>query len=120
MKAGAFAAADLFVLPSFSENFGIAAAEALMAGLPCVLGKGVALADEVEVAGAGLGVEPEPASMAGALVQIMKSEPLRLEMSNRAVALAREKYSMKTMGKNLAGLYEDILSRQGAARARDS
>ncbi|MDT8346091.1 MAG: glycosyltransferase, partial [Thermohalobaculum sp.] len=36
-KADALAAGDLFVLPSFSENFGIAAVEALFAGLPCVL-----------------------------------------------------------------------------------
>lgn len=119
IKAGAFAAADLYVLPSFSENFGIAAAEALMAGLPCVLGRGVALADEVEGAGAGLGIDPEPASVAGALVRIMKNEPLRLEMSGRAMALAREKYAMEAMGKNLVTLYEDILSRQGAVPAEE-
>ena len=40
VKADLLAAADVFVLPSFSENFGLAAVEALAAGLPCVLGRG--------------------------------------------------------------------------------
>ncbi|MBC7601880.1 MAG: glycosyltransferase, partial [Ramlibacter sp.] len=40
-KEAAFADASIFVLPSFSENFGMAAAEALARGLPCVLGAGV-------------------------------------------------------------------------------
>jgi glycosyltransferase involved in cell wall biosynthesis len=35
---------DLFVLPSITENFGIAVAEALCAGLPCIVSQGVDLA----------------------------------------------------------------------------
>src|SRR5207244_3055789 len=38
-KRRAFEDADFFVLASHSENFGIAAAEALAHGLPCVLGE---------------------------------------------------------------------------------
>jgi glycosyltransferase involved in cell wall biosynthesis len=57
-KARALGESDLFVLPSFSENFGIAAAEALAAGLPCVLGEGVAIAREVAEAGAGAIASP--------------------------------------------------------------
>ncbi len=36
-KSAAFAAATVFVLPSYSENFGIVAAEALAAGVPTIL-----------------------------------------------------------------------------------
>ena len=59
-KAAAFADADIFVLPSFSENFGIAAVEAMLAGLPCVLGEGVGIARNVSEAGAGLVTTPIP------------------------------------------------------------
>ena len=57
----------MFVLPSFSENFGIAAIEALLAGVPCVLGNGVAVAKEIDEAGAGLAVPPNAGAVAQAL-----------------------------------------------------
>lgn len=110
MKAGALAAAKVFVLPSFSENFGIAAAEALLAGLPCVLGKGVAIADEVAQAGAGLVVSPEPNEITKALQVLLADEKRRAEMGWRAADLAREKYSAEAMGKRLHELYSKILA----------
>ena len=39
---------------------GIAVAEALAAGLPCVVSRGVALSDEIEKAGAGIVVGTTP------------------------------------------------------------
>jgi len=109
-KAAAFAAAHVFVLPSFSENFGIAAAEALMAGLPCVLGKGVAIAGEVAEARAGFAVEPDAASVAQKLSMLLSDETLRESMAVRAAALARDNYSVAAMGECLARLYESIVS----------
>jgi len=108
-KGTLLAGASAFVLPSFSENFGIAAAEALMAGLPCVLGHGVAIAQDVVDAGAGVAVSPDPASIAAGLMQMMADAEMRASMSERAVALAHDKYSAQAMGANLVALYEDIL-----------
>ena len=109
-KAAALAAAQVFVLPSFSENFGIAAAEALMAGLPCVLGKGVAIADEIAEAGAGIAVEPDPDSIAQGLKKLLSDDALWTSMSGKAAALAREKYSVDAMGERLVRLYEGIVN----------
>jgi glycosyltransferase involved in cell wall biosynthesis len=108
-KRDLFAAAHAFVLPSFSENFGIAAAEALMAGLPCVLGEGVALAGDAVDAGAGLASTHEPEAIARALIEVFRDEEGRKAMSVRARELAMEKYSVKKMGKRLRDLYEEIL-----------
>ena len=53
-KARLLAESDVFVLPSYHENFGVAAVEAMAAGLPALVSDGVALADEIQVAGAGM------------------------------------------------------------------
>ena len=111
LKASALAGAELFVLPSFSENFGIAAAEALMAGLPCVLGQGVAIAQDVVTAGAGLAVTPEPASIAAGLLRVMADSNMRATMAVRAKALALDKYSAAAMGARLVELYSGIVGR---------
>ena len=111
--AAAFTAADAFVLPSFSENFGIAAVEALLAGLPCVLGQGVALAKTVEEAGAGLVTAPEPDAIARALEQLLGDDALRRDMGARGKALAERRYSPLAMAEQLIALYADIRSRRG-------
>lgn len=108
-KAAAFAAADVFVLPSYSENFGIAAAEALLAGLPCILGRGVAIAAEIERAGAGIAVEPNGGAVAAALSELLGDEERRRQMGVRARAFAQQEYSTQRMAQRLIALYQDVL-----------
>jgi glycosyltransferase involved in cell wall biosynthesis len=107
-KAAAFAAADVYALPSFSENFGVAAVEALFAGLPCVLGQGVAIAGEVERGRAGIAVAPEARTIRRALEQLLGDANLRQSMSIQARALAEREYSARTMAQRLIALYEDV------------
>lgn len=109
-KSAAFAAADVFVLPSYSENFGIAAAEALAAGLPCVLGQGVAIAKDVVQAQAGVAVNTDAQSIADGLRRIIGSQEGLMRMSANARRLAQERFSMQAMGARLKRLYTDILN----------
>lgn len=109
LKASALAGAQLFVLPSFSENFGIAAAEALMAGVPCVLGQGVAIAADVVGAGAGIVVAPEPEAIARGIATLLAANvDDHARMSANAAALARDKFSVEAMGRNLVAMYESV------------
>jgi glycosyltransferase involved in cell wall biosynthesis len=54
VKFGALHAAEVFVLPSHQENFGIAVAEALACGVPVLISNKVNIWREVEQDGAGL------------------------------------------------------------------
>ncbi len=54
MKWGAFYAAEVFVLPSHQENFGIVVAEALACGKPVLISNKVNIWREIEADGAGL------------------------------------------------------------------
>lgn len=113
LKQSALHEAAVFALPSFSENFGIAVAEALGAGAPCVVSHGVAVSREVVAHGAGLAVAPEPAPVAAALRQLLGDDRLRAEMSRNALQLAESEYSLETMGSRLIELYESVRAAPG-------
>lgn len=53
IKTALLTKADLFVLPSYYENFGIAVAEAMAVGTPVIISKGIYIWEDVEAAEAG-------------------------------------------------------------------
>ena len=67
-------AASAFVLPSYSESFGISVVEALAAGLPCLVSRGVAISDEVERAGAGIVTGTAPEEIAAGLERLLGNQ----------------------------------------------
>jgi glycosyltransferase involved in cell wall biosynthesis len=65
-KTAAFLAADLCIMPSHSENFGMVVVEALAHGVPVIASKGTPWATLVKK-GCGLWVENSPESLAKAI-----------------------------------------------------
>jgi glycosyltransferase involved in cell wall biosynthesis len=108
-KKEVLANASALVLPSYSENFGIAVAEGLAAGLPCVVSRGVALSDEVEKAGAGIVIGTKPEDIAGGLERLMSDRAELAVKSTAARTLAAKEFSIDTMGARLEALYRNIL-----------
>jgi len=116
-KARLLDGADLFVLPSASENFGIAVAEAMAHGLPCVVTRHVALSEEIAEAGAGWVCGDSAAGLADVLRAAI---PDRAECRRRgglARRLAINSFSWASCGEALFAGYRRILS---AGRTRRS
>lgn len=63
-RTGAFAAADVFALPSDNENFAIAVVEALLARIPVVISNQVYLGDDLGPLAAAIVVDRDPAAIA--------------------------------------------------------
>ena len=99
---------DLFALPSYSENFGIAVAEALSAGLPVVITPEVQISDDVKAANAGAIVSGDVESVTQAIAKLLGSSQLRQELSTNAQYLAQTRYSWQAIARDLAAEYEAI------------
>lgn len=106
-KWRALQSADWFVLPSASENFGIAAVEALAAGTPPILSPDVAVAASIAAAGAGIVVASEPTQLANALTGALGGPDPRMRCAARA--LADQAYSWPAIGVRLRETYASIL-----------
>lgn len=104
-KLEALAAADVWVLTSWLENFGLAAVEALAAGRPSVLSDAVQISEQVGAAGAGLVSERRPEAFAEHIVRLLGDERLRAELGERARTFGHS-YDWSSIGPMLAELYE--------------
>jgi glycosyltransferase involved in cell wall biosynthesis len=107
-KLAALAAADLFALPSRSENFGIAVAEALAAGVPALVSPGVNIAAELAGDEAAIVAEATPAAFAAALTALIADADLRGRLGDRGQAHAR-RYDAAHAGALLAAGYDKAL-----------
>ena len=108
-KAAAFARATVFVLPSYSENFGIAAAEALAAGVPVLISDQVAIADDVRKSNAGLVVACDVTAIAGGLRKLLSDPSLCSIFASRGRSLAAQQYSSPAVGEQLMRLYDSVI-----------
>ena len=116
-KWAAYARADLFVLPTYSENFGIVVVEALWAGVPVITTKGTPWQELVErKCGWWIDLPPKE-SLVSALREAtsLPRETLR-EMGTRGRRLVEEKYQWPAIGLQMASAYEDFVEVESRSR----
>ncbi len=108
-KEAIFAEADVFVLPTYSENFGIAVAEALARGVPVITTTGAPWED-IKSWRCGWWVQPGVEGVAQALVAAMNTSREELsEMGLRGIQLVKEKYSWDQIGRSALQAYQWML-----------
>ncbi|MGO4884759.1 MAG: glycosyltransferase [Bryobacteraceae bacterium] len=107
-KWAALNGADVFVLPSYSENFGIALVEALACGCPVVLSDQVGIHREISRAEAGLVTPCRAGDLASALLHVLSDASLRRRMSENGVRLARQQFSLEAVSRQLAAAYAAV------------
>jgi glycosyltransferase involved in cell wall biosynthesis len=109
-KWALYAAADVFVLPSYSENFGNVVAEAMAMGCPVIVTPEVGIAAMVAQAGAGIVSSGEPAQLAAAITALLGDAAMRAEYGRRGRELARGSLSWSGVAERTEKLYAQVRS----------
>ena len=101
--------AEMFVLPSYSENFGNVVAEAMAMGCPVVVTPEVGLARFVAEARAGIIADGEPMSLAGVIRKLHGDVKLRKDMGIAGRIAVEKSLSWTGIALQLETVYHDII-----------
>lgn len=104
-KQALFCHAQMLLLPSYSENFGMVVLEAMAVGCPVIVTRGVGLAEVVRTSGAGLVVEGDPPALASAIRALEDDEARRMEMGKAGQRIATEQFSWASLAAEMENLY---------------
>jgi glycosyltransferase involved in cell wall biosynthesis len=110
-REAVFKGAQLFVLPSFEEGFGLPALEAMAAGVPVVASRRGSLPEVV--GDAGLMIDPDdPESLTDAMARVVSDPALRMTCRDRGLERARQ-FSWTHTAQEVRRAYEDAMMARG-------
>jgi len=109
-KSKAYFDADIYILPSLTENFGMTVAEALAHGVPVVVSKGAPW-EEVESRGCGWWVSSDEPSLADCLHKTMSLSSAELcSMGQKGRHWMESDFSWHNIGKKMSDSYRWLLN----------
>jgi glycosyltransferase involved in cell wall biosynthesis len=107
-KIALIQAADVFVLPSYYENFGIAVAEAMLAGLPVVISDQVYIWPEIQAGDAGWVCSCNVDALADSLRAALKDPAERQRRGQQARQVAQTHYSWAAIAQKTLRIYQTL------------
>ena len=114
-KLAAYQSADLFVLPTSQENFGLVLLEALASGTPVVTTKGVDIWKELEEAGASI-VDASPERLADAIAALLRDRGALKALGRRGRAWVFERYEPRKLASAYEAFYRGVAVKRGACK----
>ena len=111
-KWAAFAASELFLLPSRQENFALTVAEAMQMGVPVVITDKVNTWPYVEEAAAGLVLAERDIDrlLPQAMATLLTDDATRSKMSAQGGHYARDRLTWHASAQKLLACYDQVLS----------
>jgi len=101
---------DIFILPSHSENFGIAIIEAMQAGLPVLISDKVAISENLKINNASLIFSLNKKSIENKLNHAIKNIKLRNNLSLNGQKLVKKEYNWQVITKRQITIYKKMIS----------
>jgi glycosyltransferase involved in cell wall biosynthesis len=113
----AYHCADIFLMPSTAEAFGVMAIEAMACGKPSIVFDGTSLPEVTFAPEAAISVPMnDSAALAEAMDRLIEDPAMRKEMGERARELADKHYSWDTHTQRVLNVYTDVLSRSKSGK----
>lgn len=109
-KVALFRRTLLLVLPSYSENFGNAALEAMAAGCPVVVTPEVGMADIVRDSGAGMVLAGEPATLAAGIRSLIDDRMALKRMGERGREFVAHRYTWESVCIQMEEAYKQAIA----------
>ncbi|MGC8742911.1 MAG: glycosyltransferase [Verrucomicrobiia bacterium] len=104
-----FYGSDIFVLPSYSENFGVAVIEAIYCGCPVVISDKVALSEEIKYNNAGIIVKTNLESIYQGMKKLLEDENLRKTVSENGKKMVKEYYDIEEVADKMIEMYKEAV-----------
>ena len=109
LKVEVLTKADLFVLPSYYENFGIAVAEAMAAGVPVVISDRIHIAEDIQQAEAGWVGPLEVGAIANSIKSALLNPQERQRRGLNGKEHAKKHYNWEAIAQQTIDAYQQIL-----------
>ena len=109
LKVAAYRESSVFVLPSYSENFGTAILEALYAEVPVVITDVLPLASDIQNANAGLVVKKDEYALSDAIVKLISNEGMCRTMGSNGRRLVLNNFNWLSIAGCFIKEYEKLI-----------
>ena len=111
------AGSDIFVFPSLVEGMGIALAEAMSIGLPCISSNVGPIPEFIKNRENGLLVDPKSKTeIASAMIELLSNPEFAKQLGSRAKSTVDEMFNPNRQAQKLVALYEEIFAETGRKR----
>ncbi|HXW69269.1 MAG TPA: glycosyltransferase [Dissulfurispiraceae bacterium] len=97
--------ARVFVLPSYSENFGLSVLEAMACGCPVVVTPEVGVAEIVRDSGAGVVINGDPVELGKGIKHLLSDSNQLKDMSERGKKTVAERFTWDVVSKQMEEVY---------------
>ena len=108
-KVQAYAGSDMFVLPSYSENFGIVVVEAMACGIPVIVSDQVGIHKEVTESKAGIVIEPDADELARAIMLLLHNPELCKEMGRNGQQSVEDRFALDKVVDSTIEIYQGLM-----------
>lgn len=102
---------DIFLCPSYGENFGISVVEAAAIGLPIITTNMVAIAKVLDISGAAIVTNCNVVEISNAIERLAGDQKLREKMKIAGINIVEQEFSLSSMAEKIQSTYPLLINK---------